>query len=182
MPCFSNNLSSWDSVTAVSIARLYFFWQHIVDTSPDADFSLGFCVSSIECNLAIITACAPAMWPLLRSWMPSVFQSLAGYQRNNENGEIDWNSSRRPSRAGATATIGGTSFALDNVKDARGDKARGKTEIRARTMDDSDEEVLMHQGTGILTTTDYSVARGDKSSQASSSQTRDAADGEEAAD
>jgi hypothetical protein len=113
--------------------------------------------------------------------MPGIFRSLVGgYQRNNADGDVDWSSSRRLSHAGATATIGGSSFALDNVKDARGDKARGKTEIRARAMDESDEEVLMHQGTGIMRTTDYSVARGDKSSQASSSQIQDATDGMEA--
>lgn len=174
---------SLDSVTAVSIVRLYFLRQHLVDTSPDANYSVGFCVSAIECNLAIITACGPAMWPLLRTWMPGAFRSLgAGYQRNNAHGDIDWNTSRRVSHRGATATIGGTSFELNNIKDVRGDKARGKTEIRARAIDDSDEEVLMHPGTGIMMTTDYSVARGDKSSLATSSRTRDATDAKEAAD
>lgn len=136
-------------------------------------------MSAIECNLAIITACGPAMWPLLRSWMPGVFRSLGGYHRNPD-GDIEWD--RPTSHDGDTATIGGGSFPLNNIKDARGDKARGKTEIRARSLDDSDEEVLMRQGMGIMRTTDYSVARGDKSKPSTPRQIRDAIDAKAAAD
>ncbi|EFQ32649.1 uncharacterized protein GLRG_07663 [Colletotrichum graminicola M1.001] len=56
-------------VTAVSIVRLYFVALSFVNVTPDKNFSLGFCVSQIECCLAITTASAPALWPLVRRWL-----------------------------------------------------------------------------------------------------------------
>ncbi|KAK1994115.1 integral membrane protein [Colletotrichum falcatum] len=56
-------------VTAVSIVRLYFVALSFTDVAPDKNFSLGFCVSQIECSLAITTASAPALWPLVRRWL-----------------------------------------------------------------------------------------------------------------
>lgn len=35
---------------------------------PDANFSIGPSIAAIECNLAIVTACAPTLWPLMRRW------------------------------------------------------------------------------------------------------------------
>lgn len=169
-----NLTASLDSVTAVSVVRLYYLQQHLVDTDPDANFSLGFCVSAIECNLAIITACAPAMWPLLRSWMPGVFSSLGpSYRKNNADGDVELTSGRQMPQGGATATIGGSSFATRDIKDVRGDNACGQTDIRASKVDDSDEEALMHKGVGIMRTTDYSVARDDKSTIVTSTWIRD---------
>lgn len=173
--CLTNNGSfPSDSVTAVSVVRLYYLQQHLVDKDPDANFSLGFCVSAIECNLAIITASAPALWPLLRSWMPGVFNSLGpSYRKDNVDGEIEWSPGKGISGGGVTASMSGESFPLKHIKDVRGDNARGKTDIRASGMDDSDEEVLVHNGAGIMRTTDYSVARDDKGSLAASTRIRD---------
>ncbi|KAK1966038.1 integral membrane protein [Colletotrichum sublineola] len=56
-------------VTVVSIVRLYFVAISFTDVAPDKNFSLGFCVSQIECSLAITTASAPALWPLIRRWL-----------------------------------------------------------------------------------------------------------------
>lgn len=163
-----------DSVTIVSAIRLYYFQQHLTDTTdPDPTFNLGFCVSTIECNLGIITACGPAMWPLLRSWMPRLFSRLGisnGYERkhddNNENGwtpsDESGASGKRPEAGGATNTVGGGSIGMDNLKDVRGDGARGRTDIRVSMMDDSDEEALTHQGVGIMRRTDYTVSRDDQ--------------------
>jgi hypothetical protein len=50
--------------------------------------------------------------------------------------------------------MGGTTFVL---RDMRGDKARGRTEIRGRTPQESEEEIMTFDG--IMRTTDYSVAR-----------------------
>lgn len=56
-------------------------------------------------------------------------------------------------------SIGGTTFAL---RDMRGDKARGRTEIRGRTPQESEEEIMTYNG--IMRTTDYSVTRDDNRS------------------
>jgi len=67
------------SVIAISGVRLYFlcrqFWAP--QTIPDKRYSIGFVTSSAESNLAIMTACAPALWPLARRWFPSVFSRMA---------------------------------------------------------------------------------------------------------
>lgn len=39
-----------------------------------ADASIGFVTSAIETNLALITASAPALRPLLRTWFPRLFR------------------------------------------------------------------------------------------------------------
>ncbi|OKL55413.1 hypothetical protein UA08_09266 [Talaromyces atroroseus] len=146
------------AVTIVSIVRLYFLEQHLVDTNPDANYSLGFCVSSIECNLAIITACGPAMWPLLRTWIP---RGLTGYRSDNNNGDVELTrSANRTPGSSATPMNLGRRFSRKEIKDIRGDNARGKTFISASRPEDSDEEVLMmHETVGIVRTTDYSVVR-----------------------
>jgi hypothetical protein len=51
-------------------------------------------------------------------------------------------------------SIGGTTFAL---KDIRGDRARGHTEIRHHTPHESEEEIMTYNG--IMRTTDYTVTR-----------------------
>ena len=46
---------------------------------PDPSYNIGFVTSGIETHLAVITACVPALTPLLRSWFPSLFgQDAAG--------------------------------------------------------------------------------------------------------
>jgi hypothetical protein len=154
-PRLTNNRSSLRSVTIVSIVRLYFMDKFLVDTNPDINYSLGFCVSAIECNLAIITACGPAMWPLLRTWMPRLFTS---YRSSNRNGDAELIPSvnRTPGGSAKPMNLG----SWKEIKDVRGDNVRGKTFISASRPDESDEEVLMmHDNPGITRTTDYSVVR-----------------------
>ncbi|KAL1899811.1 hypothetical protein Sste5346_002677 [Sporothrix stenoceras] len=63
-------------VTIVGIVRLVFIYQGFFG-SPSADptYSLGFCTSAIETNLAIICASAPSLRGLIRSWFPRFFSS-----------------------------------------------------------------------------------------------------------
>lgn len=49
--------------------------------APDPTYNIGFVTSAIETNLALITASAPAMMPLLRSWFPSLFGGAGGMGR-----------------------------------------------------------------------------------------------------
>lgn len=44
--------------------------------SRDIYYSFGWAVSPIECNLAIISASIPALWPLFRKAFPSMFSDL----------------------------------------------------------------------------------------------------------
>lgn len=47
------------------------FYNLVPDRDPT--YNIGFVTSAVETNLALITASAPAMMPLLRSWFPSMF-------------------------------------------------------------------------------------------------------------
>ncbi|KAK2055840.1 integral membrane protein [Colletotrichum caudatum] len=55
-------------VTVVSVIRLYFVAMSLINVTPDNYFSLGFCISQIECSLAITTTSATAQWPLVLRW------------------------------------------------------------------------------------------------------------------
>ncbi|KAI1099485.1 hypothetical protein F4804DRAFT_321799 [Jackrogersella minutella] len=141
-------------VTVVSIVRLYFLAQNFHDTSPDKNFSLGFCVSSIECNLAILTASAPALWPLIRRCMPR-FKSTRGrsyYGHHKYGGASHAQQGYIRTTDGADSGIG--------LKDMSG--RRVHTEVRSAR--DSDEEILT--GTGIMRTTKFTVSTEDSQSRA----------------
>ncbi|KAF2969157.1 hypothetical protein GQX73_g4431 [Xylaria multiplex] len=62
--------------TITSIVRLVLLVQGLfmLNTSLSADANIGFVTSAIETNLAIITASAPALRPLLRTWFPRLFR------------------------------------------------------------------------------------------------------------
>lgn len=140
------------SVTIVSVIRLYFLAQNFTDTSLDKNFSLGFCVSSIECNLAIITASGPALWPLIRRWMPLLKSSRDAdyYDRKYHTGQQGWiRTGDGPHTMPNTDSIG--------LKDIG--SRRVQTEVRSGGSfpQDSDEELM--NGTGIMRTTDFAVTR-----------------------
>ncbi|KAI1429358.1 hypothetical protein F5Y12DRAFT_483018 [Xylaria sp. FL1777] len=62
--------------TITSIARLILLVQGLfmLKTTLSADANIGFVTSAIETNLALITASAPALRPLLRTWFPKIFR------------------------------------------------------------------------------------------------------------
>lgn len=63
-------------VTVVGIVRLwYIYTAFFKPPSADPTYSLGFCTSGIETNLAIICASAPSLRGLIRSWFPRFFSS-----------------------------------------------------------------------------------------------------------
>lgn len=65
-PTFAN---IHQSVTITSVVRLVLLVQGLFGlvTSPDPTFNIGFVVSAIETNLALITASAPALRPFFRN-------------------------------------------------------------------------------------------------------------------
>jgi len=67
----------------------------------------------------------------------------------------------RAGNGGRRIVVEGRGLAL---KDMRGDRARGRTEIRSHTPVESEEEIMTYNG--IMRTTDFSVSRDDRSSGA----------------
>ncbi|KAI1202541.1 hypothetical protein F5X97DRAFT_213151 [Nemania serpens] len=60
--------------TAASIVRLFLFIQGLFKRGLSTDAEVGFVTSAIETNLAIITASAPALRPVLRAWFPKLLR------------------------------------------------------------------------------------------------------------
>ncbi|KAK3367095.1 hypothetical protein B0T24DRAFT_380944 [Lasiosphaeria ovina] len=100
-------------VTLVSAVRLYFVVKAFYLHPSQVHYSLGYTTTTIEVNLAIVTASVPALWPLGRRWFPGVFESLGinrpylypdievGYatddkkrRSNNSSGSHSWDSTR----------------------------------------------------------------------------------------
>ncbi|KAI1780731.1 hypothetical protein F4818DRAFT_396618 [Hypoxylon cercidicola] len=137
-------------VTIVSVIRLYFLAQNLNDTSLDKNFSLGFCVSSIECNLAILTASAPALWPLIRRWVPHLKSSNG----QSYYGHHKYGGGTTHAQQGYIRTTDGHESGI-GLKDMNNRRVR--TDIRSAR--DSDEEILT--GTGIMRTTQFTVSTED---------------------
>ncbi|KAI2606606.1 hypothetical protein GGR54DRAFT_652290 [Hypoxylon sp. NC1633] len=135
-------------VTVVSAVRLYFLCQNFSDTSLDKNFSLGFCVSAIEVNLAILTASAPALWPLIRRWIPSL-RSTNGRSYYGQK----YNGGTSHTQHGYIRTTDGPHSAI-GLKDMGSSSRRVHTEVRSAR--DSDEEILT--GTGIMRTTQFTIS------------------------
>ncbi|CAK7214064.1 hypothetical protein SEUCBS140593_002052 [Sporothrix eucalyptigena] len=159
-------------VTVVGIVRLVFFYRgFFLPPGPDPYYSLGFCTSAIEINMAIICASAPALRGLIRSWFPRFFSTRGkGYNYNYPDtpgrgtnpygvGSTATNiSGRRKERGGVegdsrrpnTLVAGtGSSFAL---RDLKGSKTHATVNSSPNA---SDEEIMTYNG--IVRTTDVSV-------------------------
>ena len=64
-------------MTIISAVRLYYIVRlYYYPPGPDMHYALGYITSSVEINLAIITASAPALWPLARRWFPGLFERI----------------------------------------------------------------------------------------------------------
>lgn len=62
-------------VTAVSIARFGIYVHRFSPTNKDRSYGIGYTISGVEANLAIIAACAPAMNGLTRRVAPAFLSS-----------------------------------------------------------------------------------------------------------
>ncbi|KAB5560287.1 hypothetical protein GE09DRAFT_86452 [Coniochaeta sp. 2T2.1] len=63
-------------VTVLSGVRLYFMWGIFYQVMEDPTYSIGFVISVVETDLAIVASSLPALWPLGRRWFPSMDDKL----------------------------------------------------------------------------------------------------------
>jgi hypothetical protein len=163
------------SVTIVGAVRLWLLDRFLKSraagfTDPDPSFNLAFTSSCIESNLAIITACIPALWPLARLWFPDTFTRLGisyraggssasgGRSGGRSSGSRGKRSKQRDDGSQRVTTIGGSSqhYHSDGssfvMKPVRG---YGLTEIRSQTPTGSEEDMPTYNG--ILTTTNVQI-------------------------
>ncbi|KAI0481700.1 hypothetical protein F4859DRAFT_430906 [Xylaria cf. heliscus] len=105
--------------TITSIVRLVLLIQGLfmLKTTLSADANIGFVTSAIETNLALITASAPALRPLLRTWFPRLFRV--------DRDEVVGNTERR-----VLGTAG-----------TRMTRFKSQTQLQSQTPRESEEEI-----------------------------------------
>ncbi|KAI3337374.1 hypothetical protein HD806DRAFT_528941 [Xylariaceae sp. AK1471] len=107
--------------TITSIARLVLLIQGLfmLKTTLSADANIGFVTSAIETNLALITASAPALRPLLRAWFPKLFRV--------DRDEVVGNTERRVLGTAAT----------------RMTRLKSQTQLQSQTPRESEEAMIV---------------------------------------
>ncbi|KAK7753459.1 hypothetical protein SLS62_004534 [Diatrype stigma] len=92
-------------VTITSAIRMVLLVQGLFapQRSLDPDGNVGFATSAIETNLALVTASAPALRPLLRAWFPRLLGAAAAGADGRDD-RVEGATARRVLRFGATST------------------------------------------------------------------------------
>lgn len=124
-------------MTVIGILRLLDFYRAFKDPTYDFMNTWGPAYSQIESDLAIISACAPALRPLLGRCLPGLFQSEYSLGEANYRAG-DTFGGAKASRTGHAARVVPDSFQLRNMGIMR-------TEIRGHSPDAS-EEVMSSNG------------------------------------
>jgi hypothetical protein len=154
----SRSANFLDRVTVVSIWRLVIFVRAFFTNrdNPDPTYSIGFCISAIEINIAVLCACGPSMKPFANRFAPR----LLGSSRRNASA-YDGLSGDLGYRTGGTAS---QNKSLGSRSNAEADERYelGVHHRRAdggdsrRNLTDRDEERIMGTS-GIVKTMDVSV-------------------------
>lgn len=141
-----------NSTTAFSCIRLYFLYQTFHSTNPDDATSITFTFSAIEVNLAIITASAPGIWPLIsgrignRTRAPD-YRGASSARDYKKSGWIKTNTSTMPTQRHVNGEI-----------DLRDMSDRSHAQIYGgSSLSDSKEEILadrLQDEQGIRKTTE----------------------------
>ncbi|KAF7944254.1 hypothetical protein EAE96_010656 [Botrytis aclada] len=171
-------------VTVVGTVRLAMMVTVFFNPPPyDSTRGISFITSAIEINLAIITASAPALKPMMRKWFPKLFGSSSDGAYNNQNsGPYDLQGHSRYGRG----TRNGAAFKssrmsngtglirledvpdMPDVKDGRMEDSNGIQRETSKGDGDSDEEIMKYNG--IIKTTSVGVQYEDGKSDISDSQ------------
>jgi hypothetical protein len=125
--------------------------------SKDIYYSFGWAVSPIECNLAIIAASIPSLWPLFRKAFPTLFSDLNYSYRVNTR-PVSTNratagfrsNGARPSRR---SNLDGDS---DDTYMMKSMKSSGQVDCRAMTPTGSQDGIIDIKE-GIVRTTDVEI-------------------------
>lgn len=168
-------------VRLVGVIKLFYVPQPGKDPYHDITVTL----SVVEANVAIVSASGPALRPLFRAWMPTLFGGST--DRYGPNRYTPNPGSHFFTGGNSVATIGGhggtgTNSAVRRgggdrdipLKGLRGMGKNGHSECRSVSPSGSEEEIMTYNG--IMRTTDVRVQYGegastippDQSSRASS--------------
>lgn len=110
---------------------IYSLYYPPKDPGPDPTHDISFVYSTIECNLAIITATVPSLHGLMRKWFPRFFQITSGQASGYQNGYTGGSRGLQ--------TIGGSAMGLKELKNT-GRSQRERTRLDSLT--NSEEDIL----------------------------------------
>ncbi|KAK4098418.1 hypothetical protein N658DRAFT_432043 [Parathielavia hyrcaniae] len=150
-------------VTIFSILRmraLYVLYYPPATPSADPTYDISFVYSTVECNLAIITATIPPLHGLMRRWFPRFFHvssvSNSGYNNNyNRNGQgYGGGGGGGSSGAGiGLHTIGGSSMALKDLSSLKSPTSRSRGRTRLGSLSNSEEDMILGKEDRMITRT-----------------------------
>ncbi|KAK0639058.1 hypothetical protein B0T16DRAFT_462766 [Cercophora newfieldiana] len=143
-------------VTLVGIARFVFLY--LLFYSEPAQcleyYTMSFCVSAVETNLAIVCACAPTLRGLVRSWFPRALNAGENIHQTQ-----DTVTEAKLSSTGGTRDSGVQVKPVFNTteygKDGRGRVLCSHAAVGGLGLTRSDEDIM--RSNGILRTTDVVV-------------------------
>ncbi|KFX94950.1 hypothetical protein O988_06074 [Pseudogymnoascus sp. VKM F-3808] len=139
------------SVTVVAIVRFVELYRLFYVPNPDGDpfHSIGITLSTVEVNVAIISATIPALRPLGRLLMPTLFAGSSAnyYNTSRSGGNLRSDNPAVYNRHGTSVSI-----AMKSMRDGTQSK---HTECRSVSPNDSEEEIMTYHG--IVKSTDVRV-------------------------
>ncbi|OJJ48039.1 hypothetical protein ASPZODRAFT_166097 [Penicilliopsis zonata CBS 506.65] len=112
--------------TAVGIWRVIILAEGFLSNATDSDptYSIGFCSSAVEINVAILTACAPSMKAVASRYLPRLLGSSSGPSRYPTSAAYGYGS-KLASRSHHTP---GDAFELNEVEGSHGTSDQNKTQ------------------------------------------------------
>jgi len=119
-------------------------------------YTMSFCLSAVETNLAIVCACAPTLRGLIRTWFPRALNAAGNYDINEAE---DTFTDAKSSSAAGTRDSGVQSKPVFNTseygKDGRGRVLCSHAAVGGLGLTPSEEDIM--RSNGVLRTTDRVV-------------------------
>lgn len=157
-------------VPAVGCYRVALLLQQGLRGRPppaDPSYTIGIASSAVECNLAVITASAPALRGLSRRWFPRMFSRGASrrppgaaptyYGGGGKSAHLASGPAAQQQQQRSAAGSRGSSYALRDLGGGKdGSDARVHAGVRGWTPTGSDDDILAG---GIVRTTTVTVHR-----------------------
>lgn len=125
--------------------------------TKDIYYSFGWAISPIECNLAIIAASIPSLWPLFRKAFPNLFSNL-NYSYRVGTQPSSTNRVATAFRSNAARPMGRSHLDddLDNTYMMKSMQGNGQANCRVTTPTGSQDGIIDVKD-GIVRTTDVEI-------------------------
>jgi hypothetical protein len=126
---------------------LYVLYNPPVPPNPDPLYDIGFVYSTVECNLAIITASIPPLHGLMRKWFPRFFHLTGSSKGSGYPSGRGFGRGNGASHKGMISAEGARAVVLKELKSPTRSQ-RGH--VRLESPDSSVDEIM---GKGKITRT-----------------------------